>query len=719
MSTATTRRTSSSTRRGPTRLIDLGTTGLERQAPRWPLDALMLLAAAPVLWGLGQLTARPVLGTAGALLLLALTSARVAFGVRAQRRAAVRDQLLEALAPLLGLRPPRRTSVVLSRWQGFWSLTPRRVRLSYAPGIADDDEDWGAKVLATVERRLLASYTVSGHDRRRLRLAFTLREERSSSVESALERRAENAVTEMFGPRSKVTDTEWVAEELVRLEVSHEASVKMASQAARTRIDRTMTTILPGRWRSHWDLIADTVRFELRPSMPTSIPHPAPSDAPEDRYRLPIGVSEDADTISWTLRGAAPHMIVVGKTGQGKTVVITGIVAEAAYRGFKIRICDPKRIEFMGLRPWPNVEIVATSVEDQITTIYRTWEEMEQRYEIIESGLGTEDAFEPVILVLDEYRDFVGMATEWYGSVKRRGMPAKCPVFEKVSSIARKGRTAKIHIVLGTQRPDADFLSGEMRDNFATRASLGRLSPQGALMMWEAAHVGVSVPRGVPGRGTGLIDDDRPGEMQAYWTPDPRRLNPEDHENRKILERLLPAETSHPRCTVEQNRSDLVDLDTGELDEWECVINAQLVPVSDDLAQQHPLKPTTLTALADPRVAGGGVPRMDKALSGEAAHVDAIDAPNSADRDDLDELEEEYTPAQQRRIGNVRAGDLVLVDEELDLWGVVVADAEQLEDETGVMAIEWRSDTDDDGGWLELPDDDTVTVRRPLDDLDD
>jgi len=75
--------------------------------------------------------------------------------------------------------------------------------------------------------------------------------------------------------------------------------------------------------------------------------------------------------------------------------------------------------------------------------------------------------------------------------------------------------------------------------NFASRMRLGRLSPQGAMMVFEAAFVGVLVPRGMPGRGTAVDDKDVPVEFQGYWTPDPRRAQKKNNiEDLVILDRL-------------------------------------------------------------------------------------------------------------------------------------------------------------------------------------
>jgi hypothetical protein len=416
------------------------------------------------------------------------------------------------------------------------------------------------------------------------------------------------------------------------------------------------------------------------------------------------------------------RLYLVGKTfiPTHNTVIINGIVMEAAARGWPVWICDPKRVEFMGLRSWPNVQLVASTVEDQIAVIYRAWEEMEKRYALVETGHADEGDFEPLILVLDEYRDFVGTVTEWYGRVKVRGMPSKCPVFEKVTSLARKGRTARIHVVLGTQRPDSEFLGGgsggggEMRDNFATRISLGRLSPQGAMMMWEAAYIGVSVPRGVPGRGTAVSDDDRPVEVQGYWTPDPRRAaRAADADDLAILQRLRPARTSHPALQV-QLPEDLLHPVDDEPRLWEAVMAAELVEapaLPSDPETDRPGGPAELLALTTAPPMPAPPASAERASGADTSAAPEPDRDDDPSADQL-ELDDEYGPEEEVGVDRLTQGDLVLVEDATHLWAVVESVEPDLDDDT-LICIDWRAD-DDESGSLSMPDDSLITSRRPL-----
>lgn len=159
---------------------------------------------------------------------------------------------------------------------------------------------------------------------------------------------------------------------------------------------------------------------------------------------LEYGVDEDGDTMVWNLAPDAvePHALVVGTTGSGKTKAMFSLVLDACRRGYEVVIVDPKRIEFMGLRDWPNVTFVATAVEEMVAAIHRHHQLMEDRYEMVERQDASEDDFEPVILVLDEFRNFVRQVTAWYAATKVKGMPAKCPVFDLIPALAEKGRTS-------------------------------------------------------------------------------------------------------------------------------------------------------------------------------------------------------------------------------------------------------------------------------------
>lgn len=628
--------------------------------------AISLLAFASL-----QLTGPEVLAWTVLALGIAATTGGVAQWFRVWHRREVVSTAAEALYRF-GLRTPDATSIKATRWSDSWIGYPTRLTLYLTPDIDTASLAWQQEVLPLVRRRFDADYRVAKLDTRRCRLHLRHRPPSTEPEPDALHTRASTVATILLGPGTRVTPASDDSGALTAVEATFEASTKLASPRYQAGVTAVFSAMLPGRWRAHWDVENDKVRFELRPVLPRRIPRP-PIPSTPDLDRIPIAVGEDGQDISWQLNGMAPHFMLCGKTGSGKTTGIIGVVLEATARGWPVWACDPKRIEFLGLRTWPNVQIVATTTEDQVATIYAAWREMEARYEAIEAGDADESDFEPLILVLDEYRDLVGAVTnEFYPRVKRPGMPSKCPVFEKVSSIARKGRSARIHLVLGTQRPDAEFLGGEMRDNFATRMSFGRLSPQGAQMMWEST-AGVSVPNGIRGRGTGVTIDDVPVEAQCYYTPDPRKAK--DPEDLALLEQLRPATISHPHLRVRPLQH-LLDDEDSQGREWEAYTNAELVPIRAEdlihLAAETPADPSPETT-----------PPYD-----------------------------DYGPPEERRASDLAAGDLAYIEDVGD-WAVIETIEADLIDE-GMTCIDWRTD-EDEAGSLSVPSDIDLSTRRPLD----
>ncbi len=269
---------------------------------------------------------------------------------------------------------------------------PRQVDLRYAPGVDDTDPTWLPALLAAVNRRLLANYEVGGHDRRRCRIQLRWVPPVPAVEKPMTQVRAERTIVELLGPTATVTRVEWAEQELTALEVRHEAATKLAGSGYRHRVERVVSTLLPGRWRASWNLQQDTVRFEVRPTFPASVWLPVePVNPHQDALalyadlRVAYGVDEDGGVLSWQPT-VDPHVMITGTTGSGKTVAAHTLLVQLTRRGVPVWVVDGKGVEFLGFQDWPNVQIVATAIEEQVAVIHRAWELMEYRYELVTSG---------------------------------------------------------------------------------------------------------------------------------------------------------------------------------------------------------------------------------------------------------------------------------------------------------------------------------------------
>lgn len=655
---------------------------------------------------------------------------------RAERQCLV-TTLAQALTPLIGIGGPlsARTAVRARTWRGGWVGRPGMIRLQYAPAARSSNPDWLTAIVEMVGERVGVGYQVSEHDARRCRLTLVC-DARPANSRSAAQVRAERVVRELLPGRLQMACT-WDGEDLVSMKVAHQGSTRLAQAGYRARVERVVSAMLPGRWRATWDLQGDSVTFEVRPSFAESIWLPEPEFdlsgtdvlATYDQVALDYGVDEDGNVVWWR-PAHDPNLMLCGAPGTGKTVCAHTLLARVTAAGWPAWVVDGKSIEFLGFRDWPNVQIVATTVAEQVAVIHRAHQVMEHRYELIVSGRAREEDFEPLMLFIDEWADFRGNLMEWYAGVKPKGGPAKPPVLGKVASLARKGRTSRVHLIFGTQRPDAEYFSGDMRDNFRMRISMGRLSPQGAMMMWESPIIGTTIPRGCRGRATTVNDHNRAVEIQTYRTPDPRKVRPDSSEE-KLLDRLRPTSARHERLLIlapqvehDLDTSEPVDPHYADFADAEWVL-ASSRPDLDPLARgTQDGEDRTLLSSPMTVVLREGAPRA-AAREGTSGHqsrgaVGAI-VTSSADKHP-DEVADDvwdvpYGEEQVLDVDELQVGDLVLVDEAAGLWAVLAEEPDTETDDSDSTALFYRTDNDEDGV-LVVEEGDAVTIRRSVDHLD-
>lgn len=689
--------------------------------------------------GVIDLVGYPRLAVLSMIVGIGLALFTVVGGELERRRHQLQDRVVEAISPLMGIRALDRSTVVLARWSWGWPGTPRIVRIRYAPGAQDRDPAWLSTLQETLRARLLCDYRVKAADPRRCRLTFVATAP-TETDRSPTRVRVERTIGELIGPTAKVgsVDVDDETDAPQRIEVSHEAGTKLAAGGYRARVERTLSAVFPGRWRARWNLEEDTVTFELRPSFPeTSWLPPSRVDqtkdvlATYDRVELPFGVDEDGNVQVWR-PAIDPNLMVVGAPGTGKTTFEHTILAGASVYGWPIWVVDGKAVEFLGFRLWPNVQIVATTVEEQVAVIERAWEVMEHRYQLIVRGRASETDFEPLMLFLDEFADFRSNLMDWYATIKVKGDPTRPPVLAKAASIARKGRTSRVHLLFATQRPDAEYFGGDMRDNFRARISMGRLSPQGAMMMWQDPVTGTTIPRGCRGRATTINDQNRPIEIQSYRVPDPRKA--ERHQVRTDLDRLdrlRPATSRHERLLIVPPAAE-ADLDTSEPVTHRYHDYAQaawvradtrpdLDPVAgyqgDDGDPRELASPLTVfgidrlpgeTGLV-PSGPGGRRPRLTLVPPPD---LDEDDRPGSEEGTGADPFDG-YGPPVDVPAGQVAIGDYVLVDADTGHWAVVDDEPDVDLMDPDCTAVPWRDDSDEQG-LLGVPQGERVTVRHPL-----
>ena len=170
-----------------------------------------------------------------------------------------------------------------------------------------------------------------------------------------------------------------------------------------------------------------------------------------------------------------PHMLIAGATGMGKSVCINSIMISMLYRArpdeLKFIMIDPKMVEFNGYNGIPHLLIpVIIDVKQAAGALMWAVEQMEKRYEMfLKYSVRNLDGYnekmradpslgEPlpkIVIVIDELNDLM--------------LQARKPVEDLIMRIAQKARAAGIHLIIGTQRPSVDVITGVIKANIPSR----------------------------------------------------------------------------------------------------------------------------------------------------------------------------------------------------------------------------------------------------------
>lgn len=196
---------------------------------------------------------------------------------------------------------------------------------------------------------------------------------------------------------------------------------------------------------------------------------------------IPLGKDVAGRTISADLR-KMPHLLIAGSTGSGKSVAIntfiTSILMKARPEQVKLVLIDPKMVELSVYNNVPHLLIpVVTNARLAANALHKTVKEMERRYKLFAAS-GTRNmaefnhkvrannqdrtrpAMKPlpyIVVIVDELSDLM--------------MVAGHEVEDAIVRLAQMARAAGIHMVLATQRPSVDVITGLIKANVPSRIS--------------------------------------------------------------------------------------------------------------------------------------------------------------------------------------------------------------------------------------------------------
>jgi S-DNA-T family DNA segregation ATPase FtsK/SpoIIIE len=239
----------------------------------------------------------------------------------------------------------------------------------------------------------------------------------------------------------------------------------------------------------------DTVGFEVPNAKRATIGFADLLMAPEFRsskVRLPIAMGCDifGKPVIQDLADM-PHLLVAGSTGSGKSVfmntLIGSLIARHSAQTLRFVMIDPKMVELAAYNSLPHMAcpVITDPSVEALSVLNGLVNEMENRYRNMRSvGARNIDSFNDIIKTRkrSEFVDFEGrfapmpyivvIIDEMADMMMNLGKEAEAPI----ARLAQKARAAGIHMVIATQRPTADVVTGLIKANFPTRVAFRVLS---------------------------------------------------------------------------------------------------------------------------------------------------------------------------------------------------------------------------------------------------
>ncbi len=247
--------------------------------------------------------------------------------------------------------------------------------------------------------------------------------------------------------------------------------------------------------------------------------------------RAPLGFAIGKDIAGNAVVGELnkmPHLLIAGQTGSGKSVMINTVLTSLLYRNspsdMKLILVDPKQVEMTPYEDIPHLLApIVTKPEECVSALKWATNEMERRYSLLaEEKLRDIGAYNQrkknegmpyIVIVIDELADLMMIAAR--------------DVEALIVRLAQKARAVGIHLVLATQRPSVDVITGLIKANIPARIAFTVASQVDSRTILDQAGA-----EKLLGQGDMLLLDtgmSKPKRVQGAWVMEDEVMRVTDH----------------------------------------------------------------------------------------------------------------------------------------------------------------------------------------------
>ena len=305
-----------------------------------------------------------------------------------------------------------------------------------------------------------------------------------------------------------------VAEALVQTLAHFGVEASVIGQISGPRVTRYELQLAPGTKVSKVAALKDDLSYALatteirilapipgKQAVGVELPNASPTyvalgdifdDLPQTASPLSVWLGKDISGAAvWTDLARMPHVLIAGTTGSGKSgcinTILTSILLRSTPDDVRLILIDPKKIELSYYESIPHLLTpVVSSPKEASTVLANVVSEMERRYERLsavrarnlnEANRAFRSRGEPtlphLLVVIDELADLMMIAPQ--------------DVEDAVIRLAQKSRAVGIHLVLATQRPSVDVITGMIKANVPSRIAFAVSSQTDSRVILDAS----------------------------------------------------------------------------------------------------------------------------------------------------------------------------------------------------------------------------------------
>ncbi|UYO36995.1 DNA translocase FtsK [Bacillus zhangzhouensis] len=292
------------------------------------------------------------------------------------------------------------------------------------------------------------------------------------------------------------------------------------------------------------------------------------NDRPNAKLLIGLGRNISGEAVLAEMN-KMPHLLVAGSTGSGKSVCINGIITSILMRAkpheVKMMMIDPKMVELNVYNGIPHLLApVVTDPKKASQALKKVVSEMERRYELfshtgtrniegyndyIKRMNQTEDAKQPelpyIVVIVDELADLM--------------MVASSDVEDSITRLSQMARAAGIHLIIATQRPSVDVITGVIKANIPSRIAFSVSSQTDSRTILDMGGA-----EKLLGRGDMLflpVGANKPVRVQGAFLSDEEVEHVVDHvitqQKAQYQEEMIPSEETQEQLAAVED--DLYD----------------------------------------------------------------------------------------------------------------------------------------------------------------